>query len=105
MSDMQEIAATRKQICVRLLFTLLFLIIFEVLKLVIQITVVFQFIYLLITRKYSDPLRNFSNKVATYAYKIIRYMTLNGNYRPFPFNDFPAVMEKAEGQASFDGSI
>ena len=105
MSDMQEIAATRKQIGVRLLFTLLFLIIFEVLKLVIQITVVFQFIYLLITRKYSDPLRIFSNKVATYAYKIIRYMTLNDNYRPFPFNDFPSMMEKPEGQASFDGSI
>jgi len=104
MSDMEEIKASRKQITVRLLFTLLFLIIFEVLKLVIQVTVVFQFVYLLITRKYSNPLRSFSNKVSTYLYKIIRYMTLNDNCRPFPFNDFPAAMEQAEEPVSFDGT-
>ena len=105
MSDLEEILASRKQIGVRLLFTLLFLVIFEVLKIVIQITVVFQFIYLLITRKYSNPLREFSNKVATYAYKILRYMTLNDNIRPFPFNDFPAAMEKPEEPVSFDGPL
>jgi hypothetical protein len=102
MNTMEEIKATRKQITIRLLYTLLLLIIFEILKLVVQFTVLFQFVYLLITRRYSDPLRNFSNKVATYTYKLIRYMTLNDNYRPFPFNDFPSVMEKADEDVKFE---
>ncbi|GLI35121.1 DUF4389 domain-containing protein [Desulforhabdus amnigena] len=89
-----ESKASRKQIIIRLLYTLLYLIIFELLKLVVQVTVLFQFVYLLVTREYSQPLKNFSNKVSTYVYKIIRYMTLNDNERPFPLNDFPQEMEK-----------
>lgn len=98
----EPIKASRKQIGIRLLYTLLYLIIFEILKLVIQFTVVFQFIYLLITQRYSQPLKNFSNKVATYAYTIIRYATLNAHERPFPFHDFPAEMERPEEPVHFD---
>ena len=102
MHQLEEIKASRKQIGIRLLYTVLYLIVFEVLKVVIQITTVFQFIYLLVTRKYSEPLRRFSNKVATYAYQVIRYLTLNANFRPFPFHDFPAEMDQPEDPVSFD---
>jgi hypothetical protein len=102
MENMKEIKTSRKQIAIRLLYTVLYLVIFEVLKLVIQVTALFQFVYLLITQKYSQPLRAFSNKVATYTYKIIRYATLNDNDRPFPFADFPAEIETPEERVSFD---
>ncbi len=105
MDYVEEGIPTRKQIANRLLYTLLYLVIFELLKLVIQITVVFQFIYLMATRKYSEPLRSFSNKASTYTYEILRYMTLNDNYRPFPFNDFPPEMEKPEDPVSFDPKL
>jgi hypothetical protein len=95
-------ALSRKNIAIRLLYTILYLIIFEILKTVIQVTAVFQYVYLLITRSYSKPLKNFSNKVATYTYKIIRYVTLNENYRPFPFHEFPEEIDKPEEQVSFD---
>ena len=48
MNNIQEIAVTRKEIGIRFLVTLLYLIVFEILKTVIQLTVIFQFIYLFI---------------------------------------------------------
>ena len=102
MNQIEETKMPRKQIIIRLLYTLLYLIIFEILKTVVQVTVFFQFIYLLVTQKYSEPMRTFSNKVATYAYRILRYATLNENYRPFPFNEFPAEMDKPEDSVRFE---
>ncbi|NLI83372.1 MAG: DUF4389 domain-containing protein [Deltaproteobacteria bacterium] len=98
----EDTSVTRKQVGIRLLYTLLFLIIFEVLKLIIQITVLFQFVYLLITKDYIKPLRRFSDRLSTYAYKVIRYVTLNENQRPFPFADFPAEAEQAEETVRFE---
>ena len=100
--DMIEEAKTpRKQIGIRFLYTLLYLVVLEVTKMVVQVSVILQFLYLLIAQKHSEPLRNFSNKLAAYAYKVIRYATLNDNFRPFPFNDFPAEMEKPEDRIQF----
>jgi hypothetical protein len=96
---------SRKQIAIRLLYTLLYLVVFELLKAMIQLTVLFQFIYLLITCNYSDPLRRFSNKISTYAYKVMRYLTLNENLRPFPFSDFPGEMEQPEEEVVFTSKI
>jgi hypothetical protein len=93
---------SRGQITIRFLYSLLFLIVFEILKLVVQVTVVFQFVYLLITRTYSEPLRAFSNKAATYAYRIVRYVTLNENVRPFPMTEFPHEVEQPVDEPSFD---
>jgi len=98
----EESGVTRKQIAMRLLYTVLFLIVFEVLKLIIQVTVLFQYVYLLITKDYSKPLRAFSDRLAAYAYKVIRYLTLNENQRPFPFSEFPAEGEKSEEQVRFE---
>jgi hypothetical protein len=101
MNEIETLKVARKQIGIRFLYTLLYLIVLEVLKLIVQVAVVLQFIYLLITQKHSEPLRNFSNKLAAYAYRVIRYATLNENFRPFPFNDFPAEMEKSEDPIQF----
>jgi hypothetical protein len=102
MNDIEQVKVSRKQIGIRFLYTLLYLIVLETIKLIIQITVVLQFIYLLITEKYSEPLRNFSNKLAAFTYRVIRYSTLNENVRPFPFNDFPQEIEKSEERVEFD---
>ncbi len=93
---------SRGRIGVRLLYSLVYLIILEILKFVVQITVLFQFVYLLITQKYSEPLRNFSNKVAAYTYRIIRYTTLNENRKTFPFSEFPPELERPGDSVDFD---
>lgn len=102
MEAVEESSLTRKQIGIRFLYTVLFLIIFEIVKLIVQITVLFEYIYLFITMGHSDPVRRFSNKLAVFAYRLIRYMTLNENTRPFPFADFPKEMDEAEPEPVFD---
>jgi hypothetical protein len=101
MNTIEESKASRKQIGIRFLYTLLYLIVLEVIKVIVQVTVILQFLYLLITQNYSEPLRSFSNKLSAYAYRVIRYATLNENTRPFPFNDFPGELEKSEEPVQF----
>jgi hypothetical protein len=101
MDNQQEISTSRKHIAIRLLYTLLYLIVLEMLKAMIQLSVIFQFIYLLIIGKHSEPVRKFTNKLSTYTYKVMRYLTLNENLRPFPFSDFPDEMEQSETPVVF----
>ncbi len=92
---------SRKKIAIRLLYTMLFLIVFEILKVIIQVAVLFQYVYLFITKDYNNPIRNFSNKVSVYAYRVMRYITLNENEKPFPFQDFPEEMDMPETEVLF----
>ncbi len=101
MSKFKDFLLARKDIAIRLLFTILFLIVFEILKMVIQITVVIQYLYLLITTTHNEALRKFSNKVSFYAYKVMRYLTLNENARPYPFTKFPENVEQPELEVTF----
>jgi predicted membrane protein len=92
----------RKKIAIRLLFTILFMIVFEILKIIIQVSVLFQYVYLLISKTYNSPVRNFSNKVSVYAYKVLRFLTLNENEKPYPFKDFPIEFELPETEVIFE---
>jgi len=92
----------RKKIAIRLLYTVFFLIVFEILKIIIQVSVLFQYVYLFISKTYSNPVRNFTNKVTVYAYKVLRYVTLNENEKPYPFRDFPKEMESPETDVFFE---
>ena len=101
MSEAKENTVTRGQIAVRLLYTLLFLVVFEIVKGIVFLTILFQYVCLLVTMKHSEPVRTFTNKVITYAYRISRYMTLNETPRPFPFAEFPGEMELPEEEVTF----
>ena len=102
MDKLSQDPIPRGKIGMRLIFTLIFLVILSLMHLIIQMTTVIQYVILLITRSYSEPLRSFSNKAAAYVYRIIRYITLNDNTRPFPFTDFPGEIESPEDRASFE---
>lgn len=101
MNEQKETPVTRGQIALRLLITLLFFAVFGILKAIICLTTLFQYVYLFITLQHSEPVRAFTNKVVTYAYRVWRYITLNENRRPFPFTDFPEAMEKSDEEVSF----
>ena len=102
MDNSQPTTVSRKEIGIRFAYSVIFLIIFEVLKLLIQLIVLFQFAYLFITKQYSHPMRAFSNKIAVYTYKVMRYLSLCENLRPFPFNNLPTEIEAAEDPVRFD---
>ena len=101
MQDIRKTVVSRRDIIIRLLYTILYLLVFEIIKLIIQITVVFQYIYLFITLSQNDSVRSFSNKLSSYTYDVMRYLTLNKNQRPFPFSDFPPAMEEPVGEVRF----
>ena len=102
MDKLSQDPIPRGKIGIRLIFTLIFLVILSLMHFIIQMTTLIQYVILIITKSYSEPLRSFSNKAAAYVYKIIRYMTLNDNTRPFPFTDFPQEIESPEDRAMFD---
>ena len=93
MSEEAEVTITRKQIAIRLLYTLLYVAIFEVVKTIIFLVTIFEFFLLLITLEHNEPARTFANRAATYGYRLMRYLTLNENQRPFPFSEFPGSIE------------
>ena len=101
MNTVIDTTATRKRIAVRLLYTLFFLIVLEILKTIVQVTVVFQYVYLFIAQKYSQSLRTFTNKVVGYSYRVMRYLSLNENGLPFPFGDFPPDLEPPVERVDF----
>jgi hypothetical protein len=96
MNMLERIEVPRKSIAIRLLYTVFFFIVFELLLIILLFSTLFQFVYLFLMGNHSEPLRRFCNKISTYAYKIIRYVTLNDNSKPFPFADYPNEMEPSE---------
>jgi hypothetical protein len=102
MHDDTQGLASRKPIAIRLLYTLLYVAIFEVVKTIIFLVTIFEYFLLLITLKHNEPARTFANKAATYGYRLMRYLTLNENQRPFPFSEFPAEIELPDEEVSFE---
>lgn len=86
----------RTSILKRFLITLVCMIFFEVTGFIIQLSVLFQYGYLLIAKKRSEPLRVFTNTLSHYGYRLMRYNTLNENKQPFPFSSFPEDAECEE---------
>jgi hypothetical protein len=98
----KPIEISRTRITIRLLYTIAFLIVFEILRVIVQLTVFFQFIYLFFTKTHSPGLRHFTNQVCTYAYRLLRYVTLNENRQPFPLSEFPEEMEPPDAEVLFE---
>ena len=99
MDELSQSGIPRGKIGIRLIFTLLFLVILSLMHFLIQMITLIQYVILLITRSYSEPLRSFSNKAAVYVYRLIRYITLNDNIRPFPFTELSVDRESWESSA------
>ena len=97
-----QTTTSRKQVAIRLLYTLLYVAIFELVKTIVLLITLFEYFFLLITLQHNEPARTFANQVATYGYRVMRYLTLNENRRPFPFSDFPAAIEFPDEEGRFD---
>ena len=102
MDTASPMTSSRKSIAVRLLFSLLFFVIFELLKIIVMFSTLFQFIYLFLAGTYSQPLRRFCNKLSSYAYRVLRFVTLNDNSKPFPFAEFSREMDQPTEDVRFE---
>jgi len=97
-----ETSLSRTKILIRLLYSILFLAVLSIVNFLIQLATVFQYIMLLITLNPSEPVRRVSNQLAVYGYRVMRYLTLNDNTRPFPFTEFPPEMEPMVSEVTFE---
>jgi hypothetical protein len=93
-SESPRLEIDRSDTGVRVLLTLLFAVIWGVMESLLAVIVIFSLIWSLITRE-APPLRlrELSNRMVSYAYRIWRYITLNEARVPFPFTDFPDALE------------
>ncbi len=76
---------------IRILLSLLFWIVIQVVETVLAAVILFELAFALIAqREPSDRVRQFANRVLRYALQIGRYLTYNREKAPFPFDEFPA---------------
>jgi hypothetical protein len=83
----------------RILYTLLFVIIFNLVEILIAAVVIFQLIVLLVTGNKNERLVGFGATLAQYAYRIIQYLTFNTDDRPFPFADWESEVHLVESDS------
>ena len=92
-----------KKIGKRFIFSLLFMVaFFFLLPWMALVIFIFQFGCLFIMKQHIEPVRSLSNKLAIYTYKLMRYLFLCENQRPFPFNNLPEEIEPPEDTVLFD---
>lgn len=101
MDRQNEVFFDRKEVGVRLLYTLLFTVVLGLLKGIVVVAVMFQYLYVLVTGTLCEPVREFSSRLSFYTYRVMMYMTLGSNGKPFPFTDFPDDPEGPVSRVNF----
>jgi hypothetical protein len=78
----------------RILYSVVFAVIIQLLESVLGLIVVFELAYSLITMSPpSKRVREFANRIIAYNYHLQRYLTHNEAELPFPFSDLPEPLE------------
>ena len=90
MSDDLKENVMDTNIWLRLVFMLLFAVVFAATRVVLVAVIAVQFLWVLFTAKRNDKLLSFGSQLATFLYQIYRYLSFNTEKRPFPFDDFPS---------------
>lgn len=88
MNEETENTTLDRQKWVRLLYMMLFWGTLYMAKLITAVVVVIQVILRLFNQP-NENLRRFGQKLALYTYQLIRYLTYNTEYKPFPFGEWP----------------
>ena len=92
--DYEEGGIERTDTALRMAYSLLFAVIISVLETVVGAIVIFQLLFTLVTkREPSQRVSELGNRISTYFYRMLRYLTHNSDELPFPFNDFPDAIE------------
>jgi len=83
----------------RLLFMILFAILYSAAEVVLVVVVIYQFLSLLFTGKKNEKVLSFGAQLSAYIYQVFSFQTFNTEEKPFPMGDWPSsklLAEKAE---------
>jgi len=89
----------------RLLFMVLFAVLFGLAKLVLTVVVIVQFIVILTSGSANGQLLKLGSGLSIYTYQIIRYLTFNSDSQPFPLSDWPEDESEQSPWREADSSI
>ncbi len=78
-----------KDIWKRAVYMLVLMVAYSVAEFILAAIVLFQFLMVLITKETNQALKDFSVQLCRYIYEIVRFLSFNTEYRPFPFNPWP----------------
>ena len=73
----------------RLVYIVLFAVIFNIVEFVLTVMVVVQFLFKLFSGEANENLSSFGHKLAIYVYEIIAYLTFHTDDMPYPFAPWP----------------
>ena len=75
----------------RLLYTLLFALAWQVVELLLAVILVVQILFRLFTGRPHDQVAGLGNSLSQYAWQMGRYVSGASDQKPWPFNDWPAA--------------
>jgi hypothetical protein len=77
---------TAKSTWIRLLFMLLFAVLYGISRVVTGTVVVIQFFHVLLTGETNERLKAFGHSLALYSFQVVDYLTFNTETKPFPLD-------------------
>lgn len=84
---------------IRLLFIVLYVVLWQIAEIVLAVTVVIQFLWTLFCGSPNPSLREFGQRLGLWLQQMVDYLTYVGDQRPWPFGlDWPeADLDTAAG--------
>ena len=89
MDSQMKSRLTSKDVWLRGLYMIFFAIAWGLSEVLLALSVIFQFLAVLITGSANLPLLRFGQNLSRYHYQIAQFVTFNTEERPFPFSDWP----------------
>ncbi len=75
----------------RLLYMVFFGVCLQVARMVLWAVVGLQFLFVLLSGRDNDNLRDFGLSLSTFIFQALKFLTYNSEEKPFPFSDWPNV--------------
>jgi Domain of unknown function (DUF4389) len=73
----------------RILYMLLFVILYSLAEVVLTAVIVFQLLLVLFTASKNARLLKLGQSLSTYVYQILSYLSFNSDYQPYPMGAWP----------------
>lgn len=103
MSDISENVKSEQQ-WLRGLFMLLYLIAYEVAKVILILLTLCQFLFSILSGKPNANLQQFGDSLGQYAAQMVAFLSYNSDEKPFPFAEWPLARSRTSAQDDEDES-
>ncbi len=84
----------------RLVYMILFVVVFNIVEVVAGVVVVVQFLSKLISGRVNEQLRGLGQKLGAYLYEIVAFLTFHTDDMPYPFSPWPDWAPGPSGAAA-----